>query len=431
MNIEKFKELKQQGRTNQKIAEYFGVSLSTLKRFIKINNLTTKKKEIDKDTFIALYEDYKEDEEISKILEVSKTAVIKFRKSLNLKSQTDRKREEKQKIFVTLYNEGKTDSEIARILNIDNSLVHYWRNALIGESSNFKYSRKFDTDKFMSLYKEGLNYREIADLLECSDSAIQNYASSLNLTPNTYNKDIPTYEQEQIIIGSLLGDMSLKLPKDCVHACGDFAHSLKQENYCRYVETKLRNFCSQGFYKSQYDKRTNKTYHAYYVYMRASEYLTMLYHKFYPLGIKIIPKDLLYKLDGLGIAVWFMDDGYKTGNTFGLSTNCFSLEDLNIVIDFFKEKFNITATIQNSDHSIRISSKSAQIFKNLIKDYIHPDCLYKITATENSVKQGNSQVDNPVLNPQETEENAERLDVMPNEEDEAINSSTKAGHCLE
>lgn len=32
----------------------------------------------------------------------------------------------------------------------------------------------------------------------------------------------------------------------------------------------------------------------------------------------------------------------------------------------------------------------------------------------NSVKQGNSLKDNPVLNPQEIEENAERLEVMPN-----------------
>ena len=40
-------------------------------------------------------------------------------------------------------------------------------------------------------------------------------------------------------------------------------------------------------------------------------------------------------------------------------------------------------------------------------------------------------MDNPVLNPQETEENAKRLEVMPNEKDEAIKSSTKAGHCSE
>lgn len=39
--------------------------------------------------------------------------------------------------------------------------------------------------------------------------------------------------------------------------------------------------------------------------------------------------------------------------------------------------------------------------------------------------------DNPVLNPQEIGENAERLTVMPNEKDEAIKSDTKAGHYSE
>ena len=41
---------------------------------------------------------------------------------------------------------------------------------------------------------------------------------------------------------------------------------------------------------------------------------------------------------------------------------------------------------------------------------------YKLGKSSlNSVKQGNSSnEDNPVLNPQEIEENAERLEVMPN-----------------
>ena len=55
--------------------------------------------------------------------------------------------------------------------------------------------------------------------------------------------------------------------------------------------------------------------------------------------------------------------------------------------------------------------------------------IYKLgKSSENSVKQGNSQEDNPVLNPQEIEEDAKRLEVMPNERDGAIKSSTKAGH---
>ena len=77
MNIEKFKELKNQGLNNQQIADYFNVSLSTLKRFIKKNNLFTKK-QINKDDVLRLYNENKSDTEISKILGFSKNTVQKL-----------------------------------------------------------------------------------------------------------------------------------------------------------------------------------------------------------------------------------------------------------------------------------------------------------------------------------------------------------------
>ena len=113
--------------------------------------------------------------------------------------------------------------------------------------------------------------------------------------------------------------------------------------------------------------------------MKASEYLTTLYYKFYHNNKKIIPKDLLYTLDGLGIAVWFMDDGYKYGNSFGIATNCFTKEDLEMVKEFFKVKFNINISI-HKDLTIYIKAESKETFVNLIKDYIHPDCLYKLAT---------------------------------------------------
>jgi DNA-binding CsgD family transcriptional regulator len=377
LEIEKFKELKNQGLTNQQIANYFKISLSTLKRFISKNNLSVRKKDINLEDFLRLYEEGKQDDEIASILGITKFKTSNYRKSLNLKSQTDRKREINQQKFLNLFREGKSDSEIARILNVNHVTVHNWRKTITGEESNFVYSRQFNTDKFMDLYNQGLNYAEIANVLQVSSSSIQNYASSLNLTPNTYNKDVPTYEQQQIIIGSLLGDMSLKMPSGAVHASGDFAHSLKQENYCKFLESKLHNFCTKGFYRSYIDSRTKKQYNQYYVYMKASEYLTILYNKFYQNGIKKVPKDLLYLLDGLGIAIWFMDDGYKDGKSYRLATNCFSIEDLKVIVEFFKIKFGIVVTIHSS-HVIRIATKSAEDFKNLIKDFIHEDCLYKL-----------------------------------------------------
>ena len=94
----------------------------------------------------------------------------------------------------------------------------------------------------------------------------------------------------------------------------------------------------------------------------------------------------------------------------------------------FGLKFNI-----KTDHCLYLKHESNDLLRNILLKYNEcPDMTYKIGMSSlNSVKQGNSQVDNPVLNLQEIEENAERLEVMPNNKDEAIKSSTKAGHYSE
>lgn len=84
-----------------------------------------------------------------------------------------------------------------------------------------------------------------------------------------------------------------------------------------------------------------------------------------------------------------MDDGYKEDFGYSISTNCFSLQDLELIKSFFKNKFNISVTI-HKDHTIYIGAKSKDLFTNLIKPYIHSDCLYKLhVANKNSVKQKN------------------------------------------
>lgn len=377
MNIEEFKTLKAEGKTNQQIADLWGVSLSTLKKFIKANGLFTRNTQIDEQAFLDLYNQGLEDVEIAEQLNLTKTFIYNHRRKLKLDSQRDKTRKKKQQQFLQLLKEGKNDSDIARILNVNHVTIKNWRESLTDQKSNFKYKRSFDTNKFKKLYDAGLNYKQIAKELDCSKSAVQNYGAILSLTPNICCKEVPTMRQQQIFIGSLLGDMGLQMPKLGKHARGCFAHSLKQENYCKWMQQELSNFCNQGIYKDHYDKRTNKIYKCYYVPLKASEYLTTLYNKFYPNGKKIVPRDLLYMLDGLGIAVWFMDDGYVSSGSYKIATDCFSFEDLDIIKEFFKTKFDINVSIHKS-HTIYIKADSRDKFKNLVKDYMHPDCLYKL-----------------------------------------------------
>lgn len=326
-------------------------------------------------------------------------------------------RKNKQKYldeFLILYNQGYNDSEIARILGINNVTVSSWRNKQ-NLPKNFKYTRKFDTNKFLELYKQNYSYAEIARQLGVSDSAIQEYASSLKLVANEKHPDIEMTDEEfQVFLGTLYGDGYLTIPNDSRNARGHFAHSLKQENYCIWKYEKLQRFCSAPQYNQEYDKRTKETYYSVRVSLLSYRCFTRIYPLLYNNKIKYINKDLIYRLEPLGIAVWYMDDGYLSNDGYHISTNCFTDDDLKIIVDFFKTKYDIEFTVF-SNHVIRVRNKDSKKFESLISQYIHKDCLYKLRPTINSVKQGNSNnMDNPVLNPLEIEENAKRLEVTPN-----------------
>ena len=335
--------------------------------------------------------------------------------------------------FLNLYNQGLNDSQIAEQLGISYTTPRSWRIKM-GLPKVFKYEVKFDIDKFEELYDRGLNYSQIAKELGSSSSAIQNYASKNGYTSN-YRKyeDVEFTEEElQIILGTMYGDGCLTKYSKNSNARLHFAHSLKQTNYCLWKYNILKRFCYEPRYEENLDKRTNKIYYSLRVYTRVHPVFTKLYSSFYKDGIKYLNIELLNLLNPMGLAIWFMDDGYKHSNSISIATNCFSIEELETLVKIMEANFNLHFTIIPSSNIIHLKAADLNLFYNLVKPYIHADCSYKLDwCSLNSVKQGKAEEAVPVLNPQEIEENAERLEVMPNDKDEAINSSTKAGHYSE
>jgi len=222
-----------------------------------------------------------------------------------------------------------TDTDIAKYLKICNVTVSAWRNSMNLEK-NFKYKRKFDENKFIELYNKGLNYSEIARCLNVSSSACQDYGSKLGLTTNynKYEETKLTKEEFQVLLGTLLGDATLRIGKNSKNASGHFAHSLKQKNYCIWKYSVLKRFCSKPKEEQEYDKRTNKIYYSVRVKILSHPLMTKMYNSFYKNGKKYINERVLNYIDPLGIAVWFMDDGYFDHGGFSIATNCFTEEDI-------------------------------------------------------------------------------------------------------
>lgn len=280
------------------------------------------------------------------------------------------------KEFRELYNKGFNDSEIGKKLFVNHVTIKNIRERL-KLPSQFKYKRKFDTKEFLILYSKKLNDVKIAEILQVSKSCIQGYRKSLNLKKNyqEYNNVILSKEQEQIIIGGILGDSHLR--REYKNTSGEFAHSLKQKEYCIWKREFIKEFCAETKETFQTDKRNKKRYDKIICRILTNPVFNSYYDLFYKNKIKIISKEMLYRLEGLGLAVWFMDDGSKHVKTYSLATNCFSLEDLKIIQEFFLVKYNINTSVHKGN-VLYIKTNSSQTFKKLIEPYIIDSMKYKL-----------------------------------------------------
>lgn len=317
--------------TRNDLAKYFNVSLSTIKRFLKKYNLSTFHKKFNELKFIELYNLGWTDAKIAKTLQVSCATITNYRNSLNLNKNFKYNNEILEKQILDLSE--LTNLEISKKLNIDVRVVEYFKNKPI-TNNDYKLS---------------------------------------NL-------------EKQIIIGSLLGDGNISLNKSKHLAHFIFAHSSKQKEYAIWKATILKNIM---YYYScfneikSFDKRTNKTYFSYRCLSKELVELKDYYYNWYKLingkMIKRINYSDLMNLNSIGLAVWFMDDGFLHKNNYYISTNCFSKIDQKYIKWYFINKWNIYVKF-NKNGVLYIPTKYSDIFTKIVKPFIHKDCLYKLKA---------------------------------------------------
>ena len=191
---------------------------------------------------------------------------------------------------------------------------------------------------------------------------------------------------KQVLLGSLLGDGSLQIPKEGKNAFYREIHSQKQKEYIIWKNNFLKFFDTRFHEYSFYDKRTNKTYYSVLLWSKTHPTLTHYCHVFYSKGRKAITKEILNQINILGLAVWYMDDGYYHYGNYrcALSTNAYSYEEQIIIKNWFKNNFNINSQIHKrkkgtlSSYNIVLSRESTNNFLRLIYHYIIPCMCYKL-----------------------------------------------------
>lgn len=125
-----------------------------------------------------------------------------------------------------------------------------------------------------------------------------------------------------------------------------------------------------------------------------SEYIKKLYQYFYPEGKKICPKGSIEKLDALGLAMWYADDGttillgktkdYAKSRRLQLCTDGFDKNAHENIIIPELEKLGLVPTLVYRNNLCRINLKDMKANQKFLIDIGHyfynyfPSLLYKM-----------------------------------------------------
>jgi len=187
-----------------------------------------------------------------------------------------------------------------------------------------------------------------------------------------------SYDQEQILIGSYLGDGSVTISRD------NFKYSLRVshgENQKKYAYWKSTMFKDCSFFKR---KQSDKSFGIGNYYGFCSKRM------FNSLGFtcpKRINKNIIKKIDWQALAIWYMDDGclrkvrYKNSFYYSgiLCTHSFTKEE-NLLLLEKLHLMGVKCSLykQKNFYYIKLNSRGFLDFCNQLFPYIHEDLRYKL-----------------------------------------------------
>lgn len=183
-----------------------------------------------------------------------------------------------------------------------------------------------------------------------------------------------TQEQKSLIIGTILGDGYLRIIPKRKNAFLEVNHSATQKDYVDWKYEVLQSIVKSG----PKLRNGNGNRIAYRFFTQCLPEITFLFNYFYKERKKIIPKDI--KIDRFSLAVWYMDDGSKSGCSIYLNTQQFSLEDQIKLQNILNFQFGIKSNL-NKDKiytRIRVVSKDAKKFCDLIREFVPESMRYKL-----------------------------------------------------
>lgn len=201
-----------------------------------------------------------------------------------------------------------------------------------------------------------------------------------------------TKESRNLLIALLLGDGTIQS-----NNVFKIAHCEAQKDYLEWKVNKLKQFGIRNNGIKNYIKKCgyNAGVPVYYTQLNIIPFIKILRRVFYRPAKIIANRKLLNRLNAMGIAIWYMDDGCinirkdKTGRPMGFYikiATCIPKKELQIIIDYFKEVWNINFYMfhegnKKDSFSLCCGTKEGLKFINIVKPYVSqiPSMIHKIT----------------------------------------------------
>lgn len=234
-------------------------------------------------------------------------------------------------------------------------------------------------------YPGGKKYRQLEVTAEHELWTQRGMVQARNLDPATDKLHVLgaalTPEQEQVILGGLLGDMSCRQASHV--ASMSESHSEKQRHYLEWKASSLANLdpsIRDSFTTAK--KNGTKKYAAVSMHTKAHPVLNQFRSLCYPKGIKTISWEWLSRIDALGLAVWFMDDGNFTKKR-NQNDYCARVElppstpeQISLVWRYFMERWGLSPSIKPRNKSrsftMRFSVAETKKLIKIISPWVEP-----------------------------------------------------------
>lgn len=203
------------------------------------------------------------------------------------------------------------------------------------------------------------------------------------------NKRVGPHNKEilSVIFGSLLGDCyGNRKSREGIRFA--FKQSSKNKEYLFWL---YHFFLERGYCSNNEPRKfditlkigeESKLYHRYEFNTFTFRSFNWIYKLFYKKSVKYINPKISNYLDAQALAIWIMDDGCWTQYGVRISTNCFTLKEVQLLVKLIHTKFFLNCSIQKiqkpGQYSLYIKADSIERLRSLVLPFFTKSMLYKL-----------------------------------------------------